>query len=126
MNADIIQLPLKVWVCGSRTITKYETVEEVLNLIWKNLKCPIVIRTGGAIGVDLLAEQWARANNIPVAESIIPDWSRFGRGAGLIRNREGVDWADRVVGVWDGESRGTKHCLDYAESTNKPCTLYLR
>ena len=36
-----------------------------------------------------------------------------------------VDMCDRVLIVWDGTSRGTKHTADYAQKQGKPVTLLL-
>lgn len=43
------------------------------------------------------------------------DWT-IGKGAGVIRNQVMADYADALVGIWDGDSRGTKNML--AEAKN--------
>lgn len=42
------------------------------------------------------------------------NWSRWGKRAGFIRNKEMVDNADALICLWDGTSRGTKMTLDLA------------
>lgn len=81
------------------------------------------IITGGAEGVDQLAEQYAREHNLPCTV-IRPDYSRYGRAAPLVRNREIIERADLVVAIWDGVSKGTKNSLDYARKLNKEVRIY--
>ena len=81
------------------------------------------IITGGAEGVDQLAEQYAREHNLPCTV-IRPDYSRYGRAAPLVRNREIIERSDLVVAIWDGISKGTKNSLDYARKLNKEVRIY--
>lgn len=108
---------VKWWICGSRTAKSYTAVEDTLNEYLT--KEEAIIRTGGAIGVDRLAERWAHNNQIEMESSITPNWHKYGKGAGFMRNKEGIDWADKVFAIWDGKSRGTEHCINYARSTGK-------
>jgi hypothetical protein len=63
--------------------------------------------SGGAPGVDTLAERWAEQHDIPVT-GFPAEWSRYGKKAGPIRNKEMAGYAEGLVAVWDGRSRGTK------------------
>ena len=103
----------KVAVIGSRTFTNYDLLERVLN----EFDISKVI-SGGAQGADRLAAQYAKQHKIDYLE-FKPDWKKYGRGAGPIRNREIVDAADVVIAFWDGKSKGTKSGLDYAKRKNK-------
>ncbi len=67
--------------------------------------------TGGAKGVDTLAEQYAKTHGIPVIV-IKPDYAKYGRRAPLVRNLAIIDQADHVVALWDGISKGTKYVID--------------
>ena len=68
------------------------------------------IVSGGARGVDTLAEQYAEAHNIPF--TLFPaDWETHGKKSGFLRNAEMAHYADYGVAIWDGESRGTKHMI---------------
>jgi hypothetical protein len=71
--------------------------------------------SGAARGVDRLGEQWAKENNVPIKQ-FFPDWDGLGKKAGHVRNREMGDYADALVALWDGESKGTKGMIDYAKS----------
>lgn len=66
--------------------------------------------SGGANGVDLLGEQWACSWGIPVKQ-FMADWSKHGRAAGPIRNRQMAEYADALIAIWDGQSRGTKSMI---------------
>jgi len=69
--------------------------------------------SGGAPGVDTLGEQWAANNTIPV-KRFPAEWSLHGKAAGPIRNRQMAEYAEALVAVWDGLSRGTKNMIDTA------------
>lgn len=43
-----------------------------------------------------------------------PNWEKWGKAAGPIRNEEMVLAADKVVCFWDGTSPGTKSTIEYA------------
>jgi len=78
----------------------------------------LVIVSGGARGVDLIAEGEARKLGVPV--KVWPaDWERHGRRAGYLRNVKIVADSNRVVAFWDGTSRGTAHTVGIARDHEK-------
>ncbi len=106
---------MKVAVIGSRGFADYGLVCETLDAI-PELS---MIVSGGARGADSLGERYADERGL--AKQIHrPDWKRFGRGAGKVRNKTIVDASDLVIAFWDGASAGTKHALDYARQRGKP------
>ena len=50
--------------------------------------------------------------------SVPPEWNKYGKRAGLMRNDIIVSMADCVVAFWDGVSRGTKYTIDKAKEKN--------
>jgi predicted Rossmann fold nucleotide-binding protein DprA/Smf involved in DNA uptake len=77
------------------------------------------IVSGGAKGVDRVGESIAALGDIDL--KIFPaDWDLHGKGAGHIRNRQMAEYADALVAVWDGESRGTKNMIDTMKRMGKP------
>ena len=74
--------------------------------------------SGGARGPDTLGVLWARDNGIEIKE-FLPDWDKYGKSAGFIRNTQIVEAADLVIAFWDGVSRGTKDSIDKAEKMGK-------
>lgn len=109
---------MKFAVVGSRTITDYKIVKNILDE--HNIS---TIVSGGAKGIDQLAERYADEKNL---EKIIylAKWNEFGRGAGMVRNAEIIADADEVIAVWDGTSKGTEHSINLAKKMNKPLYLY--
>lgn len=112
-----------VLVTGSRSLTNYETF---CKLFRQTGWTPSFIIHGGASGVDSLAARYCRENNIE--ERIMKaNWENFGNAAGPIRNQQMVDLikeeGGKVFGWHDGSSRGTKQCIEYAES--KGVEVYL-
>ena len=80
------------------------------------------IVSGGAKGVDADAKEYATQNQIPITE-FLPDYQRYGRGAPLKRNIQIIDYADIVLAVWDGKSRGTKFVIDQCKKKNIPLRI---
>ena len=113
---------MKIWICGSRTVKSYIATEQVLNELIPDTT-DVIIRTGGAKGVDKLAEQWARNHGVQIEPAIKPNW-KLGPHAGFLRNTDGINWADKVVAIWDGKSKGTQHCIQYAEDTETPLEVH--
>ncbi len=75
--------------------------------------------SGGASGVDASGEAIAVMHGIPV-KVFKADWKKHGKAAGPIRNKEMAKYADALVAVWDGESRGTRNMIDEMEALGKP------
>jgi hypothetical protein len=107
---------IKLVIGGSRGLNP--TVEEIQHQVelegW-DVECLI---SGGARGVDLAGEKWAKAYNIPIKRSI-PEWGKYGKRAGILRNMEMAKEADCGLLFWDGRSPGTRHMIDYMENTIK-------
>ena len=106
---------MKIAIVGSRNITvdieKYVTdAEEIVS--------------GGASGVDSCAAEFANKNGIKLTV-FLPQYDRYGRGAPIVRNRQIVDYADKVIAFWDGKSKGTLSTIKYANKIGKPCEVIL-
>lgn len=114
---------MKVLICGSRSITDEKEVFSRLDKTLANVDVSEVI-TGGAREIDRIAEKWARRKGIPV-KVVRSDWKRYGRKAGLVRNRQMVGAADVVVALWDGVSRDTVHSVVTAHEMKKPVEVKL-
>lgn len=106
---------MKLLIVGSRGITAFDLSPYV------SADVDTVI-SGGADGVDSLAEQYADVNRL--AKIIVrPRYELYGRAAPIKRNEQMVDMADEVLVIWDGSSKGTQYTLKYAKKKNKPLTL---
>ena len=107
---------MRVIVAGSRTITDYNRVAQVLDDSPFDIT---VLIQGGARGVDKLAAEWAKNNDIP-CEEISANWKKYGKKAGFMRNLEMAEHADALIAIWDGKSKGTKNMMNIAEKKNIP------
>lgn len=80
--------------------------------------------SGGAVGVDTLAEEYARQHGLPI-RVIRPNYALYGRKAPLVRNRQIVEFSDLVIALWDGSSTGTVYTVNYAQERGVPVRLYI-
>lgn len=106
---------MKILIAGSRGICHFDLSEYIPE------DAELII-SGGASGIDSVAEQYADKHKISKLV-LRPNYQRYGKGAPLIRNKTMVDIADMVIIIWDGKSRGTKFTLDYAEKNGKTVVL---
>ena len=106
---------MKLLIAGSRSIAQFDLSQHIPP------ETDTII-SGGASGIDTLAEIYADKHRI--SKYIIrPQYALFGRAAPLKRNCEMVDMADMVLIIWDGSSRGTRQIVDYASKQGKPFVL---
>ena len=107
---------MKVAIVGSRTVTAVPMEEYVTK--------EDEIVSGGAVGVDRCAAEYARQNGLKLTE-FLPEYEKYGRGAPIVRNQKIVDYADKVVVFWNGSSKGALSVIKYAEKVGKPCQVIL-
>ena len=112
---------MKVAIIGSRTFNDFDRLTEEMKKI--KFKVSTVI-SGGADGTDSLAEKWAKTNKI-ATEIYLPDWAKFGKRAGFIRNRDIINNSDACIAFWDGKSKGTQNSIELAKRKNIPITLII-
>ncbi len=102
---------MKTIIAGSRTITDPEILEKVIQAQrMSGLGNITEVVCGCAAGVDFLGKLWAQANNIPI-KKFPADWSKYGKGAGHMRNIAMAKYADSLIAIWDGKSAGTRHMI---------------
>ena len=82
------------------------------------------IVSGGAVGVDSCAAEYAKKNGLKLTV-FLPQYERYGRAAPIARNKKIVDYADKIIAFWDGKSKGTLSVIKYAEKTGKLCEIIL-
>lgn len=88
-----------------------------------NIDKVISVVSGGAPGADSLAERFAKEEGKQLL-IFHPQWSRYGRHAGMIRNTQIVDKADVVFAFWNGFSKGTRDSIEKAKEKNKKLYVY--
>jgi len=113
---------MKLIIAGTRTAS-VEDLEQAVILYRDVIKRASEIVSGGARGTDTHGFDWAWANGIPV-KSFVANWAKYGKKAGPFRNMEMAKYADELLAVWDGKSRGTQHMLRVMKVYGKPIHLY--
>ena len=103
---------MKLAIIGSRNI-------KVIDIDRSITEKPDEIVSGGTIGVDTCASEFARKNGLKLTE-FLPDYNKYGNAAPIVRNKQIVDYADKILIFWDGSSKGTLSVIKYSKKTNKP------
>jgi hypothetical protein len=126
---------IRILVTGSRTWDQPSPVFVALTNAWHELSepqelQPLTVVHGGASGVDYWANQWAvmmQRSGLPVLiEQVDPEWPRYGKQAGPIRNgvmvKRGADICLAFPGPPrpDGKRSGTQDCVTQARRAGIP------
>lgn len=116
-------------VVGSREITDYwfvrRTIDRFIAPIRNKYRFQIV--SGGARGVDSLAERYAHENGMDL-HVIRAQWEKYGKAAGPIRNEEMHKYISSFehrgcIIVWNGKSPGTRYNIPLAKQYDNPFRL---
>ena len=111
---------MKLAIIGSRSFINKELLYKVIDT---HFSVPITeIISGGAAGADSLGAQWGWSSDVKVTE-FKPDWSAYGKAAGIIRNKDIIREAEFVLAFWDGVSKGTQHSIGEAKRLKKPTLI---
>ena len=109
------EIIMKILIVGSRGIKDFDLEGCVPP------RAELII-SGGANGVDTLAEKYADKHKL--SKLILrPQYDKYGRAAPLKRNEIMVDIADEVLVIWDGVSRGTRYTAEYAKKMGKSVSI---
>ncbi len=111
---------MTVGIIGSRSLTDC-SLEYILSFI--PLNCSHIV-SGGAVGIDNLAAQAAKTLGIKLTE-LLPDYSKYGKKAPIVRNHLIADQCDYLLAFWDGSSAGTRSVLLYCIEKNIPFRVIL-
>lgn len=113
---------MKLIIAGKRDISPSSVfLDQLINHynIWIDQ-----IVSGGAKGVDYSAKKYCKDTYGEDSEfkykEFPADWDKHGKAAGPIRNREMANYADALLLIWDGESRGSKNMRNEMLKLNKP------
>jgi len=110
---------MKTIIAGGRDFKDYYLLKKRVDYYREHKGQITKIVSGGANGADELGERYATEYNIPL-EIFLADWDKHGRAAGPIRNRQMAEYADVLIAVWDGQSKGTKNMIDQMNKLKKP------
>jgi len=126
---------MRVIIAGSRSITDFKTIKKAIECCSFSIT---EVVSGGAKGVDLLGEKYAKEEKIPIkvfkplwkdleASGAIVKANAYGEynaRAGIDRNEQMGDYADALIAIWDGYSKGTKHMVSYMQKLDKKVFIY--
>jgi len=106
-------------VVGCRDFFDYEYVKNRLDRF--NF---LQLVSGGQTGVDTLAARYSKEELKKDPIEFIPEWTKYGKAAGPIRNALIVKECNILVAFWDNKSPGTKNCIKQANDAKKPVYTY--
>lgn len=108
---------VRVVVTGSRGWTNAGAIHRRLSLLPEG---STIIHGRAGSGADWIADVYARQLDFDVVR-MPADWDLYGRRAGIVRNIEMLNTdPELVLAFWDGESRGTRHCVEEARKRGIP------
>ncbi len=107
----------RVLICGGVSFSDEELFNKTLDEMID--KDNIVLVSGHAKGADTFAELYAEKHGIEI-KVFPPEWSKYGRAAGPIRNKQMLDYISEaeekfVIAFWNGQSKGTKNTIETAK-----------
>lgn len=108
-------------IVGSRTFADFDLLQQAVDALRETQDVTCIV-SGGAQGADKLGERYAAKHSLKI-NVFEPDWKKYGKVAGMIRNKDIVAAADHVLAFWDGKSKGTKNSIDHAKKMNKPLVV---
>lgn len=120
-----------------------DTLESALNkrtVIKRNLTLLRVNQSGKAPGIDRRGEEWANMYGIPI-KPFFAKWrdlkhrdrvvkinaqgQKYDARAGYRRNEKMAKYADALIAVWDGKSKGTRDMIALGKKHLKPENVYV-
>ncbi len=101
-------------IVGSRYYNDYDEFKYVIDKIIEYYGTPSKIVSGGSKGADTLAKIYSDKNNIPVINHY-PDWKKYGKAGGPIRNKLIINDIDMLVAFVTKSSIGTLNAVKLAE-----------
>lgn len=120
---DLVEYGMKIIIAGSRSLNDRLKIEKILDKVVSSYELELSeIVCGGARGVDAIGALWARSKGVPV-KYFYANWKKYGKVAGYRRNGQMAKYADGLIAIWDGNSRGTKHMIDLAASLGLLCIV---
>lgn len=109
-------------VSGGRDFDDYKRLSDSvtrIRMLDEYYTKEFVIISGHAKGADSLGEIYAKNNGLRT-KIYKPDWDKYGKSAGYIRNEQMAREADAVLCFWDGQSKGTSNMINLAKKLHLP------
>jgi hypothetical protein len=118
---------MKLAIIGSRSFNERNKFWSVLNKFLLDKTYPTFIISGGAVGADSLAEEWAEEKRI---ETLIfkPQYDKFSGKeswkANNERNTQIANYCDYLLAFWDMKSTGTRDTIEKTIDLRKHVYIY--
>jgi len=109
-------------IVGCRKYQDYDVLKYCVEEWIKENNNIDTIISGGATGVDSLAQQYATENDIPIIIHSA-EWQKYGKNAGPKRNTKIVNDATHVLALPSKDSKGTWDTIRKAQAVKKPVTI---
>lgn len=111
---------MKTIIAGSRkadiSMTRFMEIIDLSGI-------PITeVVSGNSGNIDKLGEKWGLALRLPVTQ-FNAAWQTYGSSAGPRRNRQMAEYAEALIAIWDGKSRGTLNMIK--EATKRELKVYV-
>lgn len=110
-------------IVGERGYNNWNEFQAIMDEFEKDHGLPKTIVSGGPHEVDSLGARWAKLHGLELIE-FIPEWKKYGKSAGIIRNTDVIKRADVVLALPTSESRGTRDSVHKAQSLNKILVIH--
>lgn len=108
---------MKLIIAGSRTV--FANIIEITSLLEHFKLIPTEIISGTARGIDMCGEDFAKYSKLP-CKRFPADWDQFGKSAGYRRNIQMGEYADALLLIWDGKSKGSFNMKQIMNQLGKP------
>lgn len=114
---------MKLIIAGGRNFTNYRKLTKVCDHFIQDQTNIEIVSGNHYKGADKLGEQYAKERGYKITK-FPANWKRYGKAAGPKRNKEMTSYADVLIAFWDGKSKGTKHMIDLAKSSQLKVEIY--
>lgn len=112
---------MKTIIAGTRTASLEDVIKALKFCSFTEDITEVV--SGGAKGPDSYGELIAEEMSTPI-KRFPAEWKKYGAYAGHLRNQQMAEYADALIAIWDGESKGTQDMIQKAEKENLKIYVY--
>lgn len=110
---------MKLIIAGSRTLNIPK--EMIAWCVRNKVKGkPTEIVSGCADGIDYSGELYCKYDTKLILKLFPANWTELGKAAGPIRNKQMAEYADALLLIWDGKSKGSFNMKTNMMKLNKP------
>jgi hypothetical protein len=104
----------RIIIAGGRGFNDWELLKHKVSYYILSLSPEDTeIVSGGCRGADKLGERYAQEYGYPITPFYVSkeDWSKFGKGAGPIRNGKMAKYATHLIAFWREGDEGTENVI---------------